>query len=158
VKHYSFEEIYSYLDGEMNPMEKKRLEDHILVCDECASRLEKAREFFSFVKIEDEEPPVEISSLVMEKIDRKRKILPFVYSFLIVLLATLMLPVIIGPSRAMLLYYLEFNTLKKAYSAIGAFFKVSSLLNIPSQVIYIGIALTALPFLFLGLRKLWRKT
>lgn len=158
MKHYSFEEIYSYLDGEMNPMEKKRLEDHVLVCEECSSRLEKAREFFSFVKIEDEEPPVEIASLVMERIDKKRRLLPFLYSFLTVLLAMLMLPVVIGPSRAMLLYYMEFSTLKKVYSTFAAFFKVSSILNIPSQVIYIGIAITALPFVFLGLRKLWRKT
>jgi len=157
VKHYSLEEIYAYLDGEMTSMEKSLFEDHILVCKECASKLEEARKFFSFVKIEEEEPPINISSLVMEKIDKKRRYIPFFYAFLVVLLATLLLPVIIGPSRAMYLYYIEFNAVKKGYHALETIFRLSSLLKIPGQALIIGIVLAVIPFVVIGLKKIWRK-
>jgi len=157
VKHYNLEEIYSYLDGQMSPLDKKRFEDHILVCKDCALKLEKAEEFFSFVKVEEEEPPIDISSLIMEKIDRKRRILPFLYSFLSILFLMIVIPVFFGPSKAMLFYYMELKALSKIYSSAAAVFKVFSLFRTPTHLIILAVIVSLIPFLVLELRKIWRK-
>ncbi len=157
MKHYNLEEIYSYLDGQMSPLDKKRFEDHILVCRDCALKLKKAEEFFSFVKVEEEEPPIDVSSLIMEKIDRKRRILPFLYSFLSMLFLMVVIPVFFGPSKAMLFYHMELKALGKIYRSAVTVVKVFSLFRAPIHLIILAVIVSLIPFLIFGLRKIWRK-
>ncbi len=156
MKHYNYEEIYLYLDGEMPPMERSLLEDHILVCKECAEKLERAKVLYQEIKSEEENPPVDIASLVMAKIDRKRKILPVIYGIFILLVAILTVPVFFGLDRAIFFYYIILDYFNKIYLVARAGLSYLFSLKIPAWV-FAGAVLMLFPVYF-ALRKIWRNT
>ncbi len=156
MKHYNYEEIYLYLDGEMSPMERSLFEDHILVCKECAEKLQRAKALFQGIKLEEENPPVDIASLVMAKIDKKRKLLPVIYGIFILLIALLTVPVFFGLDRAIFFYYIIFDSLNRVYLVSKAGLSYLFSLKIPAWV-FVGAGLMLFPVYF-ALRKIWRNT
>ncbi len=156
MKHYSMEEIYLYLDGEMPPMEKTLFEDHILVCKDCAHRLQRAREFLEKTKLEEEEPTVDVASLVMNKIDKKRKLLPLVYAFFILLVSALTVPVFFGLDRAVFFYYVIFDYFKKLFLVFQGF--LSLILSARVNLFLVIAAGAMLVPIYFGLKKIWRST
>ncbi len=156
MKHYSMEEIYLYLDGEMSPMEKALLEDHLLVCEECARKLQEAKSFMERVKLDEEELSIDIASLVMDKIDKKRKLLPLVYAIFIVLVSVLTVPVFFGLDRAIFFYYIIVDYFGKLFLIFKGFFSLILSAKV-HPLLAIGAGLMILPIYF-GLRKIWRNT
>ncbi len=156
MKHYEIEEIYLYLDGEMPPLERQVFEDHILVCNQCAEKLERAKELFSSIRLKEEEPPVDIASLVMAKIDRKRKIMPVIYGVFLLLVAILTVPVFFGLDRAIFFYYIIFDYFNKIYLITRAGFSYLLSMKMPAWV-FAGAGILLLP-LYFTLRRIWRKT
>ncbi len=156
MKHYSMEEIYLYLDGEMPPMERTLLEDHILVCEQCAKKLQEARKFVESLRVEEEEPSVDIASLVMDKIDKKRKLLPLVYAIFIVLVSVLTVPVFFGLDRAVFFYYIIVDYFGRLFLIFKGFLSLILSAKV-HPLLAIGAGLAIIP-IYLGLRKIWRST
>lgn len=49
MKHLSFSEISSFLDGELDEKEKKKIEDHLILCDKCKKTFNLLKEIDSVI-------------------------------------------------------------------------------------------------------------
>jgi len=49
LKHLSFSEISSFLDGELDEKEKKKIEDHLILCDKCKKTFNLLKEIDSVI-------------------------------------------------------------------------------------------------------------
>ena len=49
MKHLSFSEISSFLDGELDEREKKKIEDHLILCDKCKKTFNLLKEIDSVI-------------------------------------------------------------------------------------------------------------
>ncbi len=161
--HYDYRHIYEYLEGELPPGEKKLLETHILVCDKCREKFDKAKKLFVLLKVEEEEPPLSLTELVMEKIDSKRiwaNLLAVVFSLLI---ASLILPLFLGYSTALRLYIKEAIFIRNLFRGVMKVAlllpKIGSSIFSPSSFYFaLGlIILSAIIGYFLLRKPLWRR-
>lgn len=49
MKHLSFSDISSFLDGELDEKEKKKIEDHLILCDKCKKTFNLLKEIDSVI-------------------------------------------------------------------------------------------------------------
>ncbi len=161
MKHYDMHQIYEYLDGEMSPIESKLLEDHIAVCERCSRMYAQAERLFKALRMEEEEPPVSIASLVMEKIDSRRNLLNIAASFFFLVLSSLILPLFFGYSFALQFYIRKALWVKKLIKAFYKFIEFVPKIGLSLFGSWVVLAATGLLVLLtlalLRYRPLWRK-
>ncbi len=161
MKHYDIQQIYEYLDGEMSPIESKLLEDHIAICERCSRMYAQAEKLFQALRMEEEEPPVSIASLVMEKIDPRRNFLNVAASFFFLLITSLVLPLFFGYSFALQFYIRKALWVKKLIKAFYKFIEFVPRIGLSLFGLWVVLAaaglLALLTLALLSYRPLWRR-
>jgi len=72
------EELSSYVSGELNDSEGKRIEDHLQNCTECAEKVEEMRHLHEVLSEADVlEPSPYFTKRVLARVDDERKIIAF---------------------------------------------------------------------------------